>query len=318
MMTQEKILVCQCANDDTMPQSVKQSVLKALNCANREWKTAEDLCGLAAQNDPLFFEYTQENPAYIVACAPRAVKWLFHAAGAELSSNTAILNMKEMDADAILQALGVPSASCSCNKAVEPTRDAMENQWIPWFPVIDYQRCTNCKQCLNFCLFRVYELNEDDRVFVSNPTQCKNQCPACARVCPENAIIFPKHASPEINGSGEAQKTTQAGNDLQNLLKGDLNQILRQRNDSPQSSFPAMSDIAKAMEERKSCGCGEDTPIQIGPMADLMKNFSATEQPTQPPHSQEAGKPQNTPCQCEGNQESSGKKPPEGENNCCG
>ena len=22
--------------------------------------------------------------------------------------------------------------------------------WTPWFPVIDYQRCTNCMQCLSF------------------------------------------------------------------------------------------------------------------------------------------------------------------------
>src|SRR5687767_1981373 len=28
--------------------------------------------------------------------------------------------------------------------------------WKPWFPVIDYQRCTNCMQCLSFCLFEVY------------------------------------------------------------------------------------------------------------------------------------------------------------------
>src|SRR5688500_4682343 len=27
--------------------------------------------------------------------------------------------------------------------------------WKPWFPVIDYSRCTNCMQCLSFCLFDV-------------------------------------------------------------------------------------------------------------------------------------------------------------------
>ena len=25
-------------------------------------------------------------------------------------------------------------------------------EWLPWFPVIDYDRCTNCMQCLSFCL----------------------------------------------------------------------------------------------------------------------------------------------------------------------
>ncbi|HEX8311367.1 MAG TPA: ferredoxin family protein, partial [Chthoniobacteraceae bacterium] len=33
---------------------------------------------------------------------------------------------------------------------------AAHGQWKPWFPVIDYDRCTNCMQCLSFCLFGVY------------------------------------------------------------------------------------------------------------------------------------------------------------------
>ena len=33
---------------------------------------------------------------------------------------------------------------------------ARHGEWKPWFPVIDYDRCTNCMQCLSFCLFGVY------------------------------------------------------------------------------------------------------------------------------------------------------------------
>ena len=33
---------------------------------------------------------------------------------------------------------------------------AKHGEWKPWFPVIDYDRCTNCMQCLSFCLFGVY------------------------------------------------------------------------------------------------------------------------------------------------------------------
>ncbi len=30
---------------------------------------------------------------------------------------------------------------------------------------------------------------------------CKKGCPACSRVCPENAIIFPQHKTPAIAGA---------------------------------------------------------------------------------------------------------------------
>src|SRR2546422_3501427 len=33
-------------------------------------------------------------------------------------------------------------------------------EWKPWFPVIDYDRCTNCMQCLSFCLFGVYGVED--------------------------------------------------------------------------------------------------------------------------------------------------------------
>ena len=35
------------------------------------------------------------------------------------------------------------------------TASAKHGEWKPWFPVIDYDRCTNCMQCLSFCLFEI-------------------------------------------------------------------------------------------------------------------------------------------------------------------
>src|SRR2546428_13771536 len=40
--------------------------------------------------------------------------------------------------------------------------------WKPWFPVIDYQRCTNCMQCLSFCLFDVYGVSQEGKIKVQN------------------------------------------------------------------------------------------------------------------------------------------------------
>jgi len=60
-----------------------------------------------------------------------------------------------------------------------------------WYPVVDGSRCINCRHCLQFCLFGVYELNSAGQVEVRNPDQCKPGCPACARICPQSAIMFP-------------------------------------------------------------------------------------------------------------------------------
>jgi ferredoxin len=68
-----------------------------------------------------------------------------------------------------------------------------------WYPVIDKDRCSECGKCFDFCPFGVYEM-VDDRVRVYHPSKCKNNCPACARNCPSEAIIFPKYEYSPING----------------------------------------------------------------------------------------------------------------------
>ncbi len=70
-----------------------------------------------------------------------------------------------------------------------------------WYPVIDFSRCTNCLECLDFCLFGVYGVDRAENILVEQPDNCKKGCPACSRVCPENAIIFPQHKTPGIAGS---------------------------------------------------------------------------------------------------------------------
>jgi NAD-dependent dihydropyrimidine dehydrogenase PreA subunit len=70
-----------------------------------------------------------------------------------------------------------------------------------WYPVIDYSRCTNCMECIDFCLFGVYGVDQLDRIFVENQDSCKKGCPACSRVCPEHAIMFPDYKTPAIAGA---------------------------------------------------------------------------------------------------------------------
>ena len=73
-----------------------------------------------------------------------------------------------------------------------------------WYPVIDYSRCTNCMECIDFCLFGVYGIDNIETILVEQPDNCRKGCPACSRVCPENAIMFPQHKTPAIAGSADA------------------------------------------------------------------------------------------------------------------
>ena len=95
---------------------------------------------------------------------------------------------------------------------IEPTNDTApgttpqvvrieEEPGRRWYPVIDYSRCTNCMECIDFCLFGVYGVDKIETILVEQPDNCRKGCPACSRVCPENAIIFPQHKTPAIAGS---------------------------------------------------------------------------------------------------------------------
>ncbi len=87
-----------------------------------------------------------------------------------------------------------------------------------WYPVIDFSRCTNCLECLNFCLFGVFGLDEAGRIMVELPDACRNGCPACARVCPSGAILFPVHGDPAIAGGDSSSASPAAGDNLDRLV----------------------------------------------------------------------------------------------------
>jgi NAD-dependent dihydropyrimidine dehydrogenase PreA subunit len=309
-MSQSTILFCQCTHEESIPHEVKQSVFSALCSSRHPYQTVNDLCGLAARKDDIFNSLNQDDSLHIVACSHRAVKWLFHLAGSELPENAAVLNMREMDANSILQSLGIEKGSCACSPATVDTNTRTQDPWIPWFPVIDYGRCTNCKQCMNFCLFRVFEIDANECIAVQNPENCKTSCPACARVCPENAIIFPKHASAQINGCGIQDEATKAEHNLENLLKGDLQDILRKRNTGAGGNFPTMEDIALANEERKKCGCESPTPVQIGLMPQTIAKAGSSQQPT------EQQNPPKPACNCECGPQTAGQCDNNPQNNC--
>lgn len=128
--------------------------------------------------------------------------------------------------------------------------------WKPWFPVIDYDRCTNCMQCLTFCLFDVYGVDAEQKITVQNQDNCKTDCPACSRVCPEVAILFPKYGKGPINGDVVREQDIQREAmkvDISTLLGGDLYGSLRTRQREARKRFSTERDESKALLERKRC-----------------------------------------------------------------
>jgi len=128
--------------------------------------------------------------------------------------------------------------------------------WKPWFPVIDYDRCTNCMQCLTFCLFEVYGVDKNDKIQVQNQSNCKTDCPACSRVCPEVAILFPKYKAGPINGDVVRQEDVKREAmkvDISALLGGDLYASLRSRQADARKRFSTERDESRALLERKRC-----------------------------------------------------------------
>ncbi len=136
------------------------------------------------------------------------------------------------------------------------TGAAKSGAWKPWFPVIDFGRCTNCMQCLSFCLFDVYGVSSDGKIQVRNQDNCKTDCPACSRVCPEVAIMFPKYRHSPINGdqvSSDDMRREAMKVDISALLGGDIYSMLRDRSVKAKSRFSKERDDERALKERQNC-----------------------------------------------------------------
>ncbi|MCW3996056.1 MAG: ferredoxin family protein [Candidatus Bathyarchaeota archaeon] len=82
---------------------------------------------------------------------------------------------------------------------IEETYEGVPRSKIPWYPTIDYDKCTGCGSCVDYCTaggFGVYALEKKDgqkRPIVKNPYNCIVFCRGCEDkdVCPVGAISHP-------------------------------------------------------------------------------------------------------------------------------
>lgn len=109
-----QILYCHCQYANVVPPEVKAAVLQQLCNSGLDFEAVPDLCELSARRDPCLKRLAANGSLKIAACYPRAVKWLFAAAGAPLPpEDTQILNMRVQPPGEIVQALLAPGKELS-------------------------------------------------------------------------------------------------------------------------------------------------------------------------------------------------------------
>ena len=106
MSTPLRVLYCHCAYANVVPKATKEEVLRRLTDSGVSFDAVPDLCELSANKDPCLADLAAGGPVKIAACYPRAVKWLFNAAGSPLpAEGVEVVNMRTETADAVVRNL---------------------------------------------------------------------------------------------------------------------------------------------------------------------------------------------------------------------
>jgi hypothetical protein len=108
MPNASRILYCHCAYAQIVPADTKAAVLEQLSASGVPFEAVPDLCEMSARRDPGLADIAAGGEATIVACYPRAVRWLFNAAGTTLPEGVRVLNMRVDTPHEILSALALP------------------------------------------------------------------------------------------------------------------------------------------------------------------------------------------------------------------
>jgi NAD-dependent dihydropyrimidine dehydrogenase PreA subunit len=190
------ITICVCTSRSVISREKVVEVSRRLSGAGYAIRYEADLCERAISPEADMQEIAR---GVVIACHPRAVLSLFSRLELEPAR---VIDIRSNSSEEVLECFRLPpeepSAPGEFDRSLldslpsKPGKDA-------WYPAIDKNRCCNCGKCHDFCLFGVYE-TDGKTVKVCHPRNCKINCPACARTCPQKAVIFPKYPKSPING----------------------------------------------------------------------------------------------------------------------
>ena len=140
-----------------------------------------------------------------------------------------------------------------------------------WYPVVDLSRCKHCGSCAQFCLFGVYALEDGGKVRVASPDRCKSGCPACSRICPEGAIMFPLYVKdPAIAGApGLFMKPDAAARRMYYLRTGlPCPACGAAGKDAPQGRGPVCQECGRSAAAGRLRPAGRESQGRQGPSAE--------------------------------------------------
>ncbi len=220
------ITICACVSRSFINGDKVAEIAAALKNSGYKVNIEADLCKKVLQNSP---DMQEISTGTILACYPRAVQSLLDWINLEASS---VVDIRNQGVEEVLSLFDISSpgentASDKEKYLQEMERFPVEKGTDVWFPVIDKSKCTNCGKCHDFCLFGVY-LAENKKVVVSRPENCKNNCPACARMCPSKAIVFPKYEKSPING-GTVEEEIFNPSEMEDVYKEKVREYIKQR-----------------------------------------------------------------------------------------
>ncbi len=224
------VWILSCGNRDLVPDAVWNELTCAGNGEAVPVTVVPDLCNVAmGEASELTLEDAES--VRIVCYRPRAVRALLEWCGRWPGEDRV--------------------------EWVVPGQEAeLSEDQAPWFPVVDRSRCSDCGQCHAFCLFGVYSRDKGGVVSVTAPSNCKQGCPACARMCPEAAIIFPLLAEAPFNGdavSDDEEAAAEARRRQEQMMASDPYRRLKARRNMHKRRLVDPKKMSAAMAERERC-----------------------------------------------------------------
>ena len=107
MDMKKTVVICECVHGDRIYRDKIQEIKSAINRGNNNTILVKELCRLAVSDSQELIHAIHERSIQIVACHPRAVKWLLHRAGISTSKTPiAYLNIRTQSAKHILDRIG--------------------------------------------------------------------------------------------------------------------------------------------------------------------------------------------------------------------